>query len=330
MDPLSQGVLGATLPQALIKKTPYMKYGFLFAFLGGMAPDLDVLIKSDTDTLLALEFHRQFTHSLIFIPFGALICSIAFHYLFYKRMPFKLNYLYTLLGYATHGLLDACTTYGTQLFWPFSNTRVAWNNISIIDPLFTIPLLILVFTSLIKKQPKYGKMALLYGLLYLSFGVFQRNRAIDKGQKLAQERGHQVLSISAKASFGNLLLWKVIYETNDKYYSDAVRTGFDIKIYPGESIEKLDLKKDFPWLIKGSQHSVDIERFRWFSMGYIAKHPDRKDFIYDIRYSFLPNQMNGLWGIQLFEDNQESHVIFQPTRDLDEKTTQSFYKMLFE
>ena len=59
------------------------------------------------------------------------------------------------LGYSTHGLLDACTSYGTQLFWPFSNERISWNNISIVDPLFTIPVLILVVIAIrTKKRPK--------------------------------------------------------------------------------------------------------------------------------------------------------------------------------
>ena len=49
-----------------------------------------------------------------------------------------------VFGYATHGLLDACTSYGTVLFWPFSNERLTWNNISIVDPLLTIPALILL------------------------------------------------------------------------------------------------------------------------------------------------------------------------------------------
>lgn len=42
----------------------------------------------------------------------------------------------------THPLLDACTTYGTQLFEPFSTLRVAWNVISVADPLYTAPFLI--------------------------------------------------------------------------------------------------------------------------------------------------------------------------------------------
>lgn len=74
MDPLTQGVLGASLSQSVSKKQHLVVAGVL-GLLSGLAPDLDSLIKSQSDPLLALEFHRQFTHSLFFIPIGSLICA---------------------------------------------------------------------------------------------------------------------------------------------------------------------------------------------------------------------------------------------------------------
>jgi len=70
MDPLSQGTIGASFSQSLSSKN-LLTIGII-GFLAGMSPDLDVLIKSDQDPLLFLEFHRQFTHSLFFIPIGGL------------------------------------------------------------------------------------------------------------------------------------------------------------------------------------------------------------------------------------------------------------------
>ena len=63
-----------------------------------------------------------------------------------------------------------------------------------------------------------------------------------------QTFSHQVEFIEAKPSFGNIIVWKVIYSTPEKYYVNAIRLSFDHKIYSGESIEKLDLSKSFPWL----------------------------------------------------------------------------------
>ena len=86
MDPLTQGTIGAVLPQALSKKN--LGIVALLGFLSGMAPDLDILIRSSTDPLLSLEYHRQFTHSLIFIPFGGLICALILFTVFKKISPF--------------------------------------------------------------------------------------------------------------------------------------------------------------------------------------------------------------------------------------------------
>ncbi|NAW94554.1 metal-dependent hydrolase, partial [Vibrio sp. V42_P2S4T144] len=124
MDPLTQGLLGAALPLAVSNKRNLAVVGVL-GVVSGMAPDLDVLIRSSTDPLLYLEYHRQFTHSLLFIPFGSFICALLLYPLFAKKrgLSFRQSWFYCALGYSTHALLDACTSYGTQLLWPISNTR---------------------------------------------------------------------------------------------------------------------------------------------------------------------------------------------------------------
>ena len=126
MDPISQGTVGAAFAQSSANKNNIVKISVI-GFIAGMAPDLDVFIRSSTDPILFLEYHRQFTHSLFFIPFGALMVTFFLYPLFRKTMSLKTVYLASFLGYATHGLIDACTSYGTLLFWPFSNERVTWN-----------------------------------------------------------------------------------------------------------------------------------------------------------------------------------------------------------
>ncbi len=184
MDPITQGSLGATLAQSASDKGK-VKSATLLGCFGGLAPDLDILIFSPTDPLLSLEFHRQFTHSLIFIPVGALIVTLIMYRWLGKGLSFRESYLFCLLGYATHGLLDACTTYGTQLFWPFSTERFAWNNVSIVDPLFTLPVLGLIVFGMIRKKPGLSRVALAWAIAYLIFGVFQRERAEERGYALA-------------------------------------------------------------------------------------------------------------------------------------------------
>ncbi len=130
MDPLTQGMLGAALPQSIwtngkdANKVHVALAGVL-GMVGGMAADLDVLIYSNTDPLLFLTYHRQFTHSLVFIPFGGFLVALIVHGILGRRghIPFWQTVLLCSLGYATHALLDASTSYGTMLLWPFVETR---------------------------------------------------------------------------------------------------------------------------------------------------------------------------------------------------------------
>jgi inner membrane protein len=330
MDPLSQGVVGAVVAQQKTTKNHFV-IATILGFLSGMAADLDIFIRSSNDPLLYLEFHRQFTHSLIFIPVGGLVCALFFYYLFLrnKNITFKQTYIYSTLGYATHGLLDSCTTYGTQLLWPFTDDRIAWNTISIIDPLFTLPLLSLTIIAVIKKKIFISYLALFWVIFYSIFGLMQKERAEAIGVKLADSRGHDLINVVAKPSFANLIVWKIIYTTKDSYYIDAVRLGFRENIIEGVKIDKLNIEKSFPWLDMKSQQARDIERFRWFSNGYLAlsqAHPYR---IIDIRYSMLPNEGDGLWGIELSPDaDKNDHIVTISNRRSDIKTYKKLWKMI--
>ena len=329
MDPLSQGVLGASLPQSFSNKKNIV-FVFIIGFLAGMFPDIDVFFRSNHDPLLFLEFHRQFTHSLIFIPVGGLIFTLIFYGLFFKILPFGFfkTWFFATLGYGTHGLLDACTSYGTQLLWPFSNERISWNNISIIDPLFTIPVLIFLILSLIKRKSFWAKMALAWGLIYLFFGFIQNHRAEQVAKDIVTERNHHPEIISVKPSFGNLILWKIIYQHNDYFYIDAVNIGPKKEIFTGQKIKKFNTS-DLSYFDELSDtQKKDIDRFLWFSQDFVAANPHNKYELLDIRYSNLPNEIGGLWGIHL-TPNTESHVEFISNRSLQKRDFKQFFQMIF-
>ena len=329
MDPLSQGVLGASLPQSFSNKKNIV-FVFIIGFLAGMFPDIDVLFRSNHDPLLFLEFHRQFTHSLIFIPLGGFIFTILFYGLFFKLIPFGFlkTWLFATLGYATHGLLDACTSYGTQLLWPFSNERISWNNISIIDPLFTIPVLILLVLSLIKRKSFWSKIALGWALIYLIIGFIQNHRAEQVANEIITEKNHHPEIISVKPSFGNLILWKIIYQHNDYFYIDAVNIGPKKEVFAGEKIKKFN-KSDLSYFNDLSEiQKKDIDRFVWFSQDFVAVNPQDEYQLLDIRYSNLPNEIGGLWGIHL-TPNIEEHVEFVSNRSLQKRDFKKFFQMIF-
>jgi inner membrane protein len=298
MDPLTQGALGAALAAGVAGRRRVVAAAALGA-AAGMAPDLDVLIRSPTDPLLFLEYHRQFTHALLFIPLGALLCALPLHLLVRNRLDFGHTYLFCALGFGTHGLLDACTSYGTQLLWPFSQTRIAWNVIAVVDPLFTIPLLGLTIAATVRRQPVPARIGVAWAVAYLALGWWQHGQAVDAAAALAKARGHDPERLTAKPSFGNLLVWKTIYGDADWYYVDAVRLAATVRYYPGERARRLEPLRDLPWLDATSQQAADIERFRRFSDDYLATDRRDRHRIVDVRYSMVPNEIEPLWGIEL-------------------------------
>ena len=332
MDPLTQGALGAALSQTIAKK-PFVGRAGSFGFLAGMAADLDVFFRSPEDPLLFLEYHRQFTHSLVFVPIGGMLCGILLYALIGGRWNLSLlqSSLFCTLGYATHSILDSCTSYGTQLFWPFSDERVAWDAISIIDPLFTVPVLLGIFMAGRNQKPFFARVALVWAVLYISLGVLQREGAVAVGKELAAERGHKLLRIAAKPSFANIFLWKTVYETQERFYVDAVRPSFSPRVFNGTSIEKLNVSRDFNWLFPNSQQAQDIERFRWFSNGYVAQDPSHPNRVIDVRYSMVPNEIAALWSIELSKTaTLNAHVKFLTNRERTVERFQKVWSMIVE
>jgi inner membrane protein len=331
VDPLSQAALGAAVALGASPRKSVARRAALLGALSGMAADLDVFMRSSSDPLFFLEYHRQFTHALVFIPVGAAICALVLFPLVRGRMSFREGFVYCLLGYATHGLLDACTTYGTQLFWPFSDVRIAWNNVSVVDPLFTLPMLAFLVAASFRNKPLLARFACAWAVLYLMVGVLQRERAQAFGLDVAVARGHAPVWVDAKPSFGNLYLWKTIYEQGDRYYVDATRMGWTPKSFPGQNVRKLDLARDLEWVEPGSQQARDIERFRWFSAGYVSLDPARADRVIDVRYSIVPNRIEPLWGIALErEAPPERHVKFFTSRGVTRERRAEVTSMLFD
>ena len=328
MDPLSQAVVGAVVA-GCVAKPQTIKPALMLGAIAGMAPDLDVFIRDPQDPLLFLEYHRQFTHALAFIPVGAALVTLLAWPLFRRHLSVASIYRFCFAGYLTHGLLDACTTYGTQLLWPFSTTRVAWDIISIVDPLFTLTLIFCAVFSLKKPGGRWPLLGLIWIGFYLGFGEWQRQRVTEAAFALAAERGHNPTRLEAKPGFAQLLVWKSVYEWEEQFFVDGVRAGFSTTTYPGDYIGKIGRKWAEAHLPANSQILKDFERFRWFSGDYLALSPGSDRVVMDVRYSMNVNEIAPLWSIKLDASKPNEHVVYQTHRTVTTDTWNQFTNMLF-
>ena len=328
MDPLTQGLLGGSLALASADAKHARRAAGIGA-VAGMLADIDILIHSPQDPLLNVEFHRHFTHSLVFVPLGALLAAALLWPLLRRGMDFGRIYLFALLGYATGGLLDACTSYGTHLLWPFSETRFAWSIIAIVDPVFTLVLLIGLVAGLRYRRVFPARTGLALAGAYLVFGLLQHDTALERARELAAARGHEIDQILVKPTLANLVLWRSVYRSGDDYHVDAIRLApGPERIYPGGAVRAFDLERDLPDLPRDSVVAGDIERFLRLSEGFVVADPGREGVLSDIRYAMLPTGTAPMWGLDLNVESDSQHAAFVSYRDRPDDYRERFVAML--
>jgi inner membrane protein len=269
MDLLTQGLLGAAMAQSVARQQE-VRIASAIGLFAGMIADADILIRSSDDPLLNIEFHRHFTHSIFFVPMGALLVSALLWLLLRRRLSFARLYVFSFAGYCLAGVLDALTSYGTHLLWPWRDDRVALNIISVVDPAFTLILLLTVVLAFKKGAVRVTRIGLLLATAYLCLGWIQLQRAEAQAEVLIGERAHTKERLLVRPTLANLVLWRSIYQHEGRLYVDAIHVGIFSapQVYPGESIKKFVLERDLGTLPPSSLLEVDIERFRLFSAGW--------------------------------------------------------------
>ncbi|MFO7764030.1 MAG: metal-dependent hydrolase [Wenzhouxiangellaceae bacterium] len=336
MDPFTQGVFGSLFAQAGAR-SKHLRPAAAVGFAGGMAPDLDVLIRSSADSLLAIEYHRHFTHALAFIPVGAMLVALLAWPLVHRWRPevkFARVFLWSALGFGSHGLLDAMTSYGTRLLWPFSEVRVAWNVISVIDPLFTVPLVLLLGVAVWKQSRRGARIAALWAVFYLALGTLQQHRAENIVAHWADDAGIEADRVIAKPSFANLVLWRGLVDDGERMHLVAVRIlpGSDALVWPGPAVPHYAQGSGDGRWPDDSRLASDLERFRHFSGDWLFRYYsyDEQDtiFVGDLRYAIDPASPRPLWGIRLDPEDPARPVRFERPPRIVESEREAFFDRL--
>lgn len=221
MDSLTQIVLGAAVGEAVLGKKVGNKAP-LFGAIAGTIPDLDVLARFFVDTVTATEWHRGFSHSVLF----SVLFAPVFGWLVWKLLKKKeatwreWSWLF-FWGLFTHPILDAFTTWGTQLFWPFQ-TRLAFQNIFVIDPSYTLPFLVFLILAMRQKRtsPKRRRLNTL-GLVvssgYLLLTLVLKGLAYKVFVDSLEAQGITYEQISTRPTPFNTVLWTANVDTKEAY-----------------------------------------------------------------------------------------------------------------
>lgn len=324
MDPFTHALLGGAVVTSL-QRHPTRR-GFLQGAVAGTAADLDIFIKSSQDPLLFLEYHRHFTHSLSFVPIGALLLTLLFLCFEPQRGKWREVFGLTLLAYLSHPLLDACTSYGTHLLWPWSSGRAAWDVIAIIDLGFTLPLAVGAIGVLRTKIGAWARWGLALAASYLAFTTWQHERALGAQEQLAQNRGHISNQRSVRPTLLNPILFRSIYAFDGQFFVDAIRVGWgEPQVYPGSAIKKFG-ESDVAQLAD-PRFRHDVERFRLFTSDHLSALGSDPLILGDARYSDLPNSSTSIWMIEP-PQTPGLGVSYRMARRLDKERLKTFWTMI--
>lgn len=265
MDSVTQIVLGAAVGEVVLGKKIGNKAQLMGA-IAGTIPDLDVFFSIGAhDAIEAMRIHRSYSHAIFTHIWLAIPFTWISFYLLKKKVAWWPQYWLWFLGFATHALLDCCTTYGTQFLLPFTRYLVGFNNISIIDPLYTLPFMILLIVCLYKKHDdpfriKYAWTAIAYSMFYMGLTCWAKWEAHQHVVATLEKKQVQVEQVSTSPTIFNAVLWAGMA------YNDSVMYVGEYSIF--QHHEDADLAA-FPRHLeyeKGFEgNHLDI--FKWFSQG---------------------------------------------------------------
>jgi inner membrane protein len=297
MDSVTQFVLGAAIGEATLREADEPAGGraltWQAAWIGGVVgtlPDLDVLSRPFLTAPQALASHRGITHSLFFCTLMSPLLAMGLRKLFRSRdLSLRQWTIFVWLTLNTHWMLDTLTTYGTQIFQPFSNYPVNIGSIFIVDPLYTLPLFVGLLISMVQNRRGRPhnlssiKAALVISTAYLAFTLVSKYTVFYRLKEDWESRGVEYRQmITAATPFNSLV-----------YYA-YVDTGTDVWVADGALFDSADRQPVWQRVPKnhdlfpGFGEGVAGETLLWFSRGfYRLESKEGKPVFTDLRFGRL-------------------------------------------
>ncbi|MCB2016252.1 MAG: metal-dependent hydrolase [Hydrogenophaga sp.] len=292
MDSLSQIALGSAVAIGIMGRRTAVWKAAAWGAMAGTLPDLDVLIDHGDD-LSNMVLHRAESHALFWLTLFSPLLAWAASRLHREAPLFGRWWLALWLVLITHPLLDAMTIYGTQLLLPFTNHPFAVGSVFIIDPAYTLPLVVGVVAALRLRDPQRGVRWNALGLIvstgYLAWSalaqshVAQFARASLRAQGIAAER---VLVTPAPLQ---TLLWRVVALPDDAADPRFFETY--VSVFDAPRPAAFTAHRRGAELMTAHGHEAPVARLATFAQGFVklSSRPDGQLRITDLRMGQEPD-----------------------------------------
>jgi inner membrane protein len=282
LDFVTQIILGGVVAQATMHRELGNK-AVLWGMFVGVLPDLDVLAYPLMDSMSQLTWHRGISHSILFAVILSPLLGWLIARLHHHEVTVEKGTLFTFLALGAHILIALCTTYGAQVFAPFSDMQVSWGILFSFDPLFTLPLLIFLILSLLPGEVRAKQFRNAVGIVLAGAYVivamlfkFSADTAFEKA--FARQKIPVARLITAPTPM-NTVLWRCVGETPDGYW-----IGY---------FSQLDGRENLPFwfvprnekLLAGLQDQRAVQTLLWFSGGWYSAEQTTEGLLFrDLRF----------------------------------------------
>ena len=283
MDSLTQIALGIATAELVAGKKLQNKT-FLYGAIIGTIPDLDIVVGKFLSDVDGIAIHRGLSHSLLFFAFLSPILGWIISKIEKDKINFKSASLLVFWCLTTHVLLDLFTSWGTQMLWPL-DYRFALKTIFVIDPLYTIPLLISLIYVWKNKEFLVRRKYIIRGLVisssYLLLTCFLKLFAVQQFEKALQNQKLTYLELIVKPTAFNSILWNANVATSDGYYLA------DYSIFDSQPIRFTFYSKKKE-LEEKLVNSYDFQQLKKISEGwYLVSEHNHRLYFNDLRFGLL-------------------------------------------
>ncbi len=209
MDSVSQIALGAAVGVAAMGRRTALWKAAAWGAVAGTLPDLDVFIDHG-DAVRNMVLHRAETHAPFWLTLFSLPFAAAVAWLHGEQALWRRWWLALWLALVTHPLLDAMTVYGTRLALPFSDRPFGVGSIFIIDPLYTLPLLVGTGVALARSGLRANAAGLVLSTAYLGWGVAAQQHVERIARASLATQGIAAEQVLVTPTAFNSVLWRVL------------------------------------------------------------------------------------------------------------------------